>query len=133
MTDASCIHFFFFLPFCHMLYYGGMGTCVQPINVGLYLFDVGNAYVECRLDTKYPLCNMFKLFMCAVCQVEMKPGEGISIHSGSSNPGKLRPWDGPFLCSSCQEKKEAMEGKRLSGGVAFSLSLFSPVHCFNNL
>ncbi|PPR82094.1 hypothetical protein GOBAR_AA38613 [Gossypium barbadense] len=68
-----------------------------------------------KLDTKYPLCNMFKLFMCAVCQLEMKPGEGISIHVGTSNPVKLRPWDGPFLCSSCNEKKEAMEGKRPSG------------------
>jgi hypothetical protein len=27
----------------------------------------------------------------------------------------VRPWDGPFLCFSCQEKKEAMEGKRASG------------------
>lgn len=59
---------------------------------------------------------MFRLFMCAVCQVEMKPGEGVSIHVGSTRPGKLRPWDGPFLCLSCQEKKEAMEGKRQSGG-----------------
>lgn len=79
--------------------------------------------MECRLDTKYPLCNMFKLFMCAVCQVEMKPEDGISIHAGSCNSRKLRPWDGPFLCLSCQEKKEAMEGKRPSGGMtAFSLS-----------
>jgi len=53
--------------------------------------------------------------MCAVCQVEIKPGEGISIHEGAPNSGKFRPWDGPFLCSSCQEKKEAMEGKRSSG------------------
>ena len=59
---------------------------------------------------------MFKLFMCAVCQVEIKPDEGISVHAGSSDFGKLRPWDGPFLCLSCQEKKEAMEGKRPSGG-----------------
>jgi hypothetical protein len=59
---------------------------------------------------------MFKLFMCAVCQVEIKPDEGISVHAGSSDFGKLRPWDGPFLCLSCQEKKEAMEGKRQSGG-----------------
>lgn len=55
---------------------------------------------------------MFKLFMCAVCQVEVKPGEGVSIHAGTANCGKLRPWDGPFLCASCQEKKDAMEGKR---------------------
>lgn len=60
--------------------------------------------------------------MCAVCQVELKPGEGISIHAGSSNPGKLRPWDGPFLCLSCQEKKEAMEGRRPFGGtLSFAL------------
>ena len=67
---------------------------------------------------------MFRLFMCAVCQVEMKPGEGISIHAGSSRPGKLRPWDGPFLCLSCQEKKEAMEGKRESRGNLSPFSFF---------
>lgn len=70
-----------------------------------------------RLDSKYPICNMFKLFVCAICQVEIKPGEGISIHAGTADPRKLRPWDGPFLCVSCQEKKEAMEGKRPSGGM----------------
>ena len=59
---------------------------------------------------------MFKLFMCAICQVEIKPGEGISIHVGCTNR-RSRPWDGPFLCQSCQEKREAMEGKRPSGGL----------------
>lgn len=62
---------------------------------------------------EYPLCNMFRLFICAICQVEIKPGEGTSIHAGSSHSAKVRPWDGPFLCFSCQEKKEAMEGKRM--------------------
>ncbi|CAL0322450.1 unnamed protein product [Lupinus luteus] len=79
------------------------------------LFEEGSAMLSERLDTKYPLCNMFKLFMCAVCQVEIKPGEGISIHEGEPIPGKSRPWDGPFLCASCQEKKEAMEGKGATG------------------
>ncbi|GER30000.1 protein phosphatase 2C family protein [Striga asiatica] len=79
------------------------------------LFEEGSASLSERLDSKYPICNMFKLFMCAVCQVEIKPGEGISIHAGTADPRKLRPWDGPFLCSSCQEKREAMEGKRPSG------------------
>lgn len=65
---------------------------------------------------------MFKLFTCAVCQVEMKPGDGISIHAGPSNTKKLRPWDGPFLCASCQEKKEAMEGRR--PGVFLSVCVF---------
>ncbi|KAL1315655.1 hypothetical protein HN51_042380 [Arachis hypogaea] len=79
------------------------------------LYEEGSAMLSERLDTKYPLCNMFKLFMCAVCQVEIKPGEGVSIFEGAPNPRKLRPWDGPFLCTSCQDKKEAMEGKKASG------------------
>ncbi|KAG6626596.1 probable protein phosphatase 2C 12 [Carya illinoinensis] len=79
------------------------------------IFEEGSAMLSERLNTKYPLCNMFRLFTCAVCQVEMKHGEGISIHSASSSPQRFRPWDGPFLCLSCQEKKEAMEGKRPSG------------------
>ncbi|KAL3840389.1 hypothetical protein ACJIZ3_024980 [Penstemon smallii] len=84
------------------------------------LFEEGSASLSERLDSKYPVCNMFKLFMCAVCQVEIKPGEGISIHAGTNDSRKLRPWDGPFLCSSCQEKKEAMEGIRPSGAGRYS-------------
>lgn len=96
----------------------GFVTCF--LNVGILLFsyislDMRHPCPRCRLETKYPLCNMFKLFICAVCQVEIKPGEGISIYVGVSKPGRLRPWDGPFLCPSCQEKREAMEGKRASG------------------
>ncbi|CAA2996128.1 probable protein phosphatase 2C 12 isoform X2 [Olea europaea var. sylvestris] len=79
------------------------------------LFEEGSAALSERLDSKYPICNIFKLFVCAVCQVEVKPGEGVSVHAGSSDSRKVRPWNGPFLCSSCQEKKEAMEGKRPSG------------------
>ncbi|KAL3022853.1 hypothetical protein AAZX31_04G037500 [Glycine max] len=89
------------------------------------LYEEGSAMLSERLETKYPLCNMFKPFTCAVCQVEIKPGEGISIHEGVPNPGRLRPSYGPFLCPSCQEKKEAMEGKRtsdLAAGVTNELS-----------
>nr|GEW49812.1 probable protein phosphatase 2C 12 [Tanacetum cinerariifolium] len=76
------------------------------------LVEEGSAMLSERLDTKYPLSNIFRLFICAVCQIEMKPGEGISIHHASANTtGKLRPWDGPFLCLSCQHKRDAMEGK----------------------
>ncbi|XP_051150959.1 probable protein phosphatase 2C 12 isoform X2 [Andrographis paniculata] len=86
------------------------------------LFEEGSASLSERLDSKYPVCNMFKLFMCAVCQVEIKPGEGVSIHTGSTNSRKIRSWDGPFLCTMCQEKKEAMEGKRPSGARRYSSS-----------
>lgn len=83
-------------------------------------------WVTCRFDTKYPICNMFKLFICAVCQVVMKPGEGISIHAGSSESKYLRPWDGPFLCPGCQDKKDAMEGKRSFGGTSSLIIICIP-------
>ncbi|CAN1191990.1 Probable protein phosphatase 2C 12 [Linum perenne] len=88
---------------------------VEP-DVVEELFEEGSAMLSERLQTKYPLSNMFKLFMCAVCQIEIRPDEGVSIHAGSANMRRLRPWDGPFLCLSCQQKKEAMEGRRPSGG-----------------
>jgi len=78
------------------------------------IFEDGCALLSRRLDSEYPVRNMFKLFICAICQVELKPNQGISVHEDSSQPGNLRRWDGPFLCQSCQEKKEAMEGKRRS-------------------
>ncbi|KAF7084448.1 hypothetical protein CFC21_088071 [Triticum aestivum] len=75
------------------------------------IFEDECALLSRRLDSEYPVRNMFKLFICAICQVELKPNQGISVHEDSSH---LRRWDGPFLCQSCQEKKEAMEGKRRS-------------------
>ncbi|CAN6480198.1 unnamed protein product [Victoria cruziana] len=81
------------------------------------IYEEGSANLAERLETEYPLRNMFKLFVCAVCQVDMKPGEGISVHSGSSHGGRIRPWEGPFLCPGCLMKKDAMEGKRSTGGM----------------
>lgn len=78
------------------------------------LFEDGSAMLAERLDLDYPICTIFGLFSCAVCQVDIKPGEGISVHAGSSKSRSVCPWDGPLLCTSCQAKKEAMEGRRLS-------------------
>jgi hypothetical protein len=64
----------------------------------------------------YPAGNMFKLHACAVCQLGMKPGEGISVHGNMPKHSRVDPWGGPFLCSSCQVKKKAMEGKLHSAG-----------------
>nr|GMD94549.1 probable protein phosphatase 2C 12 [Ipomoea batatas] len=86
-------------------------------NVVEEIFEEGSASLAERLDAGYPICNAFKLFMCAVCQVEIKPGEGISVHAESVDSRKSsRPWDGPFLCTSCQQKRRAMEGKKPSAG-----------------
>ncbi|GKF04925.1 hypothetical protein Tco_0035593 [Tanacetum coccineum] len=48
------------------------------------------------------------LFMCAVCQVDLAATESISATNS-------KPWQGPFLCVACRDKKDAMEGKRPSG------------------
>nr|CAB3487201.1 unnamed protein product [Digitaria exilis] len=87
---------------------------------GLSPEPAADQIVKVRLNSEYPVRDMFKLFACAICQVDLESGQGISIHEGLSKPGKLRPWDGPFLCHSCQEKKEAMEGKRHSRGINLS-------------
>ncbi|PKU68102.1 putative protein phosphatase 2C 12 [Dendrobium catenatum] len=92
------------------------------------LFEDGSAVLAQRLNMVYPICNMFKLLVCAVCQVEMKPGEGISVHAGSLKSGRVCLWEGPLLCQSCQFKKEAMEGKRPSRSKIQDMFFFPTCH-----
>ena len=54
---------------------------------------------------------MFEPSICAVCQLKLESGQGISIHANPLQHEKMQGWQGPFLCQSCHEKKEAMEGK----------------------
>lgn len=84
--------------------------CLEP-DVVEEIYEEGSAMLAQRLNINYPAGNMFKLHDCAVCQLEMKPGEGISVHGTMPKHSRVDPWGGPFLCSSCQVKKEAMEGK----------------------
>lgn len=84
--------------------------CFEP-DVVEELYEEGSAMLAQRLNMNYPAGNMFKLHDCAVCQLEMKPGEGVSVHGNMPKHSRVDPWGGPFLCSSCQAKKVAMEGK----------------------
>lgn len=85
--------------------------CFEP-DVVEELYEEGSAMLAQRLNVNYPAGNMFKLHDCAVCQLEMKPGEGVSVHGNMpKHHSRVDPWGGPFLCSSCQVKKVAMEGK----------------------
>lgn len=77
-----------------------------------------------RLAAGYALQSMFEPFSCAVCQVQLKAGQGISVHSNPLQHEKLQGWQGPFLCQSCNEKKDAIEGKRPPRGIANSLCYF---------
>lgn len=62
------------------------------------------------------------LFTCAICQSDLAASEGISVHAGSIFSTSSKPWQGPFLCAACRNKKDAMEGKRPSGVKVLQLS-----------
>ncbi|KAI8539073.1 hypothetical protein RHMOL_Rhmol09G0152700 [Rhododendron molle] len=55
-----------------------------------------------------------RMFICAVCQVDLALSEGISVHAGESisvHAGSIfsmssKPWQGPFLCTDCMPWKE---------------------------
>lgn len=73
-------------------------------------------HVSCRLGNDESTGQSTSgLFVCAVCQVDLAPSEGISVHAGSIFSTSSKPWQGPFLCADCRNKKDAMEGKRPSG------------------
>jgi len=79
------------------------------------IFEEGSAMLSERLGPDLDGRRTSSLFTCAICQLDLEPSEGISVHAGSIFSSTSRPWEGPFLCSDCREKKDAMEGKRPSG------------------
>ncbi|XP_062199985.1 probable protein phosphatase 2C 69 [Phragmites australis] len=92
------------------------GEYAEP-DVVEEIFEDGSAMLSKRLTTGYALQKIFAPSSCAVCLVGLKSGQGISVHANPLQYEKLQGWQGPFLCQSCHEKKEAMEGKWRPGGV----------------
>ncbi|KAM5567781.1 putative protein phosphatase 2C 15 [Rosa sericea] len=90
---------------------------LSAVGIVEELFEEGSAMLAERLgnDECTAQSTTSGLFMCAVCQVDLAPSEGISVHAGSIFSMSSKPWQGPFLCSDCRNKKDAMEGKRPSG------------------
>ncbi|KAH9298242.1 hypothetical protein KI387_029924 [Taxus chinensis] len=86
----------------------------QDINIVQEIFEEGSALLAERLGSEYAVQTITGLFACAVCQTDITPSEGISVHAGSFFSGTMHSWEGPFLCASCKLKKDAMEGKRSS-------------------
>ncbi|CAM0881217.1 unnamed protein product [Alopecurus aequalis] len=90
----------------------------QPSAAGMVeeIFEEGSAMLSERLgnDSSGPKISS-SLFTCAICQMDLEQTEGISVHAGSLFSSSSKPWEGPFLCSDCRDKKDAMEGKRPSG------------------
>lgn len=89
---------------------------LSAVGIVEELFEEGSAMLAERLgseDSNGP--SLSGLFICAVCQVDIAAREGISVHAGSIFSTSSKPWQGPFLCADCRNKKDAMEGKRPSG------------------
>ncbi|KAL7149380.1 hypothetical protein ABFS83_05G036800 [Erythranthe nasuta] len=88
---------------------------VSDVGIVEQLFEEGSAMLAERLGNDDSSGQNCGVFVCAVCQVDLSPNEGISVHAGSIFSMSSKPWQGPFLCGDCLNKKEAMEGKRPSG------------------
>ncbi|KAK4748801.1 hypothetical protein SAY87_015387 [Trapa incisa] len=78
------------------------------------LFEEGSAMLDERLGKNIPPNQNSGVFRCAVCQVDQSSSaDDISANMGPFSTTS-KPCEGPFLCPTCQKKKEAMEGKRAS-------------------
>ncbi|KAF3339560.1 putative protein phosphatase 2C 3 [Carex littledalei] len=90
---------------------------LSSVGIVEELFEEGSAMLAERLGTESSggTTTSSGLFTCAICQVDLAPSEGVSVHAGSIFSTSSKPWEGPFLCSDCRDKKDAMEGKRPSG------------------
>jgi hypothetical protein len=86
---------------------GGLRFC----HLGVVLSSSSFQW-KCRLGKDFPLSARSGLVRCAVCQVDQPPGDGLSVNSGPFFSPASKPWEGPFLCTNCRKKKDAMEGKR---------------------
>ncbi|XP_057961855.1 probable protein phosphatase 2C 5 [Malania oleifera] len=87
---------------------------LSAVGVVEELFEEGSAMLAERLGKDFPLDASSGLFRCAVCQVDQPPSDGLSVNSGPFFSPSSKPWEGPFLCTNCRRKKDAMEGKRPS-------------------
>ncbi|KAM0892250.1 hypothetical protein ACQ4PT_025870 [Festuca glaucescens] len=89
---------------------------ISAVGMVEEIFEEGSAMLSERLGNDLSGWRISSsLFTCAICQVDLEPAEGISVHASSLFLSSSKPWEGPFLCSDCRDKKDAMEGKRPSG------------------
>ncbi|GMI85023.1 hypothetical protein like AT1G09160 [Hibiscus trionum] len=89
---------------------------LSAVGVVEELFEEGSAMLAERLGKDFPPNAKSGTFKCAVCQIDQPPAEGLAENSGLLPFFSVasKPWDGPFLCTKCRNKKDAMEGKRPS-------------------
>ncbi|XP_047086579.1 probable protein phosphatase 2C 33 [Lolium rigidum] len=102
---------------------GKLGNKKKSASFGFVeeLFEEGSAMLEERLGRNSPSKANVPPFRCAICQVDQVPFEDlITDNEGGYSSAPSTPWAGPYLCSGCRKKKDAMEGKRSSRSTACS-------------
>ncbi|KAF1880315.1 hypothetical protein Lal_00048951 [Lupinus albus] len=87
---------------------------LSAVGVVEELFEGGSAVLTERLGKESPFNMNSGIFRCAVCQVNQPPGDGLAVNCGPFFPSASKSREGPFLCTNCRKKKDAMEGKRPS-------------------
>uniref|UniRef100_A0A1J3DKY4 protein-serine/threonine phosphatase n=1 Tax=Noccaea caerulescens TaxID=107243 RepID=A0A1J3DKY4_NOCCA len=92
------------------------GKKLSSVGVVEELFEEGSAVLADRLGKDLPSNTDTGLLKCAVCQTDESPGEGLSNNGGPIISSASKRWEGPFLCTVCKKKKDAMEGKRATKG-----------------
>ncbi|KAG5127392.1 hypothetical protein AAZX31_10G140700 [Glycine max] len=85
---------------------------LSAVGVVEELFEEGSAMLTERLGKDFPSNSNPGIFRCAVCQADQPSVDSVSMNTGSFFPPVSKPWEGLFLCTNCQKKKDAMEGKR---------------------
>ncbi|KAH1192183.1 putative protein phosphatase 2C 5 [Glycine max] len=85
---------------------------LSAVGVVEELFEEGSAMLTERLGKDFPSNTNPEIFRCAVCQADQPSVDSLSMNTGPFFPPVSKPWEGPFLCTNCQKKKDAMEGKR---------------------
>ncbi|KAF3607691.1 hypothetical protein DY000_02044790 [Brassica cretica] len=90
------------------------GNKLSSVGVVEELFEEGSAVLADRLGKDLLSNTDTGLLKCAVCQIDQSPAEGLSSNEGPIVSSASKRWEGPFLCTICKKKKDAMEGKRPS-------------------
>ncbi|XP_010528916.1 PREDICTED: probable protein phosphatase 2C 5 [Tarenaya hassleriana] len=88
------------------------GNKLSAVGVVEELFEEGSAVLAERLGKDMPSNTDTGLLKCAVCQADESHAEGLSTNGGALLSSASKQWEGPFLCTTCKKKKDAMEGKR---------------------
>ncbi|CAN8305806.1 unnamed protein product [Cochlearia groenlandica] len=89
---------------------------LSSVGVVEELFEEGSAVLADRLGKDLPSNTETGLLKCAVCQTDELPGESLSGDVGPIISSASKRCEGPYLCTICKKKKDAMEGKRPSNG-----------------